>query len=60
MRPKQPDVPYKIRIGDLVQWRESYTDTVREGTVTDILSTQFLIDDRSGHTHVVPFKEIIR
>lgn len=56
----QPNVPHGIKIGDRVLFQHGTdADETRHGTVRDILSTQFLIDDANGVTFIASFKYVV-
>jgi acid phosphatase class B len=60
MTSNQPNVPHGIKIGDRVLFVTGIDeDEERHGTVIDILSTQFLINDANNVTFIVSFKHVV-
>lgn len=56
--PEQPRVPHNVNKGDRIKFWLHPDDALRYGTVIDILSTQFLIEDDDNHTHIVHFRNV--
>ena len=55
----QPRIPHDLKVGDRVLFQYGTdAELSGHGTILDILSTQFLINDANGVTFIVSFKNV--